>query len=58
MRKLLKKIYQELVGIRKELQAINKILESKTYSFSGIKSDTDDLVKKNIQVVKRVTDTA
>lgn len=30
---MLKKIYQELVTIRKELQAINKSLEPKTYSY-------------------------
>lgn len=52
---MLKNIYQELVKTRKGLQAIKKNLEPKSYSFSCIKSDADDLVKKDIQVVECVS---
>lgn len=44
---MLKKIYQELVKIRKELQTIRSSLEPKTQLYSFGKSDTNDLVKKD-----------
>lgn len=38
---MLRKIYQELVAIRKELQAINKSLEPKTIKYSITKGKAD-----------------
>lgn len=49
---MLKKIYQELAAIRKELQAIRKSLEPKDFCVSLAEGNTDNLVKKDIQVIK------
>ena len=51
---MLRKIYQELVAIRKELQAINKSLESKTYSFTTSYCNANDLVIKDIKDIEMV----
>lgn len=51
-KEVLRKIYRELVKIRKELQAIRSSLEPKTHLYTITKSDTDDLIEKDVQVIK------
>lgn len=43
---MLRKIYRELVEIRKELQAVRSSLEPKTQLYTLRESDYNDLVKK------------
>lgn len=47
VRRVLKKIYLELVTIRKELQSIRSSLESKSVSVHFANSDGNDLIKKD-----------
>lgn len=49
---MLIKIYHELVEIRKQLQAVRSSLEHKTYLYSFGDSDTNNLVEKDVQVIK------
>lgn len=51
---MLKKIYLELVLIRKELQAIRVSLESKSVSVHFANSDGNNLIKKDGQDIKVV----
>lgn len=49
---MLIKIYRELLEIRKELQAALNSLEYKTYLYSLGDGDTNNLVEKDVQVIK------
>ncbi len=49
---MLKKIYLELVAIKKELQAIRSSLESSRNLAIIADCNSDDLVKENIQKTK------
>lgn len=43
---MLRKIYRELVAIRKELQAVRSSLEPKTQLYILSESDANDLIKE------------
>ena len=49
---MLRKIYRELMEIRKELQAVRSSLEPKTQLYTISKSDANDLIEKDVQVIK------
>lgn len=51
---MLKKIYQELVAIKEELQTIRSSLEFSDYSFSAPDCNADNLIKKDVKNIEMI----
>ena len=52
---MLKKIYRELVATREELQAVRKGLEPEITSLTIKEGNTNNLIKKDVQVVESIS---